>query len=107
MSKKPNPLEAVSNIFGTLNRTEPAPPSPAPPKPSAIPAKPKEEPALPRLGGRPATGKKSDKDYCQTSIYIRKATRKSVKQILLDSESEMDISDLVEMLLNKWLKTEI
>jgi hypothetical protein len=55
--------------------------------------------------GRPATGKKSNEDYCQTTISIRKETRKRVKQALLDAETGQDVSDLVEELLEKWLES--
>lgn len=102
MSKKSHPLDGLSNILGTL-KNEPAPPSPAPPTPP-----PKSGamigPDPPRGGkGRPATGKKSNEEYCQTTISIRKETRKRVKQALLDAETGQDVSDLVEELLTRWL----
>ncbi|WP_422932174.1 hypothetical protein [Singulisphaera sp. PoT] len=53
--------------------------------------------------GRPATGKKSDEEYCTTTISIRIETRKQVKKALLDEENGKDMSDLVEELLGKWL----
>ena len=110
MSKKPHPLDNVANIFGTLNKGTPtSSPLPSPAPPEAVPA-PVPPPALAipkKPVGRPASGKKSDPEYCQTSIYIRTSTRKAVKQILLDSESERDVSDLIEDLLEKWLKAEI
>lgn len=103
MSKKPHPLENVANIFGTLQKETP-PPSPAPPEavPQTVKAPTPVQAKKPL--GRPANGKKSDAEYCQTSIYIRASTRKRVKQILLEAESEKDVSDLIEELLEKWLK---
>ena len=102
MSKKSHPLDGLSNILGTL-KNEPAPPSPAPspplPKSGSDPV-----PETPKVGkGRPATGKKSNGEYCQTTISIRKETRKRVKQALLDAESGQDVSELVEELLLRWL----
>ena len=102
MSKKPHPLDGLSNILGTL-KNESATPSPAPssPLPKSAP-----DPAsdTPKGGkGRPATGKKSNEEYCQTTISIRKETRKRVKQALLDAESGKDVSELVEELLSRWL----
>jgi hypothetical protein len=53
--------------------------------------------------GRPK-GKRSDPDYKQFSMLLRKATHKSVTRTLDEQESEMDVSDLVEHLLQGWLK---
>jgi hypothetical protein len=102
MSKKPHPLDGLSNILGTLKKEAP-PPSPAPVEgPGLAEAKP-DAVALKGERGRPATGKKSNEDYCQTTISIRKDTRKRVKQALLAAETDQDVSDLVEELLVKWL----
>ena len=104
MSKKPHHLEGLSTILGTLKGEAP-PPSPAPAKrpPESVP----ESEAIASKGGkgRPATGKKSNEDYCQTTISIRKDTRKRVKQALLDAETGQDVSDLVEELLVQWLES--
>jgi hypothetical protein len=103
VSKKPHPLEGLTNILGSL-KGESSPPSPAPlPEPLSHPG------SIATKGGkgRPATGKKSNEDYCQTTISIRKDTRKRVKQALLDAETGQDVSDLVEDLLVKWLESQI
>jgi hypothetical protein len=105
MSKKPHPLEGLSNIFGTLKGEAP-PPSPAPVEAVPSPVSKRAAPPPKASKGRPATGKKSDEDYCQTTISIRKATRKRVKQALLDAETGQDVSDLVEELLGKWLDSQ-
>ena len=98
MSKKPHPLEGLSTILGTL-KSEAPPPSPAPVDEPDVMAS--------RGGkGRPATGKKSNEEYCQTTISIRKETRKRVKQALLDAETGQDVSELVEELLVKWLESQ-
>ena len=106
MSKKPNPLDGLSSILGTL-KSESSPPSPAPldhppqhvSQPDIVGSKSGK--------GRPATGKKSNEDYCQTTISIRRETRKRVKQALLDAETGEDVSELVEKLLVKWLESQI
>lgn len=104
MSKKPHHLEGLSSILGSLKSEATPDPSPAPPEPSSPrTAKPRDS-APATAKGRPATGKKSNEEYCQTTIWIRKDTRKRVKQALLDSDNGQDVSDLVESLLAKWLK---
>jgi hypothetical protein len=102
VSKKSHPLDGLSNILGTL-KNDSAPPSPAlptpPPKSEAVAGSDSSRGGK----GRPATGKKSNEEYCQTTISIRKETRKRVKQALLDYETGQDVSDLVEELLTRWL----
>jgi hypothetical protein len=106
VSKKPHPLEGLSSILGTL-KGDPPPPSPAPVE---SPSQPVHKPGVVEAKGgkgRPATGKKSNGEYCQTTISIRKETRKRVKQALLDAETGQDVSELVEALLTKWLESQI
>jgi hypothetical protein len=104
MSKKPHHLDGLRSILGSLKSEGAPPPSPAPLEP-ASPRLAKPRASAPAAAkGRPATGKKSNEDYCQTTIWIRKDTRKRVKQALLDADSGQDVSDLVESLLAKWLK---
>ena len=69
---------------------EPPPPSPAP-----APAKKR---------GRPA-GKRSDAEFIQVTAYIRKATHQEVKIALLKSGNDKDFSELVDSLLDGWLKS--
>ena len=52
------------------------------------------------------TGKRSDPDYLQVGAYILKTTDKAVKRLLIDEE-EMDFSDLVQHLLDMWVKEHI
>jgi hypothetical protein len=65
---------------------EPPPPSPAPKK-----------------RGRPS-GKRSDEDYVQVTAYIHKDTHLDVKIALLKSGKGKDFSELVDDLLDDWLK---
>jgi hypothetical protein len=120
MNKKPDTASRMADILSAKRladlKADAPPPSPAPPDPPApLPAKPvTKAPATevnqPSPRGRPLgsknakAGKKSDEDYCPTTIYIRKETRKRVKQALLDAETTEDVSDLVESLLQEWLE---
>lgn len=90
-----------SKFKGILERTkerepetdlgEPAPlPSPAP---NAI------------KRGRPA-GKRSDSDFIQVTAYIRKSIHRDVKIALLKSGRDQDFSELVDALLEAWVKSE-
>ncbi len=125
MSKKPDTASRMADILAA-NRlaelSEPETPSPAPAEslPSRVarpvvksPVQPEavsEERAKQVGPGRPLgskrakPGKKDNAEYCATTIYIRKATRKRVQLTLLDAESDDDVSDLVEVLLQEWLE---
>jgi hypothetical protein len=126
MSKKPDSASRMAEILNPKRlaelRGQDAPPSPAPAEPlpsrpersnAKAPAEPEaipDERSKPAGRGRPLgsknakAGKKSDEEYCPTTVYIRKETRKRVKQTLLDAESAEDVSDLVESLLQEWLE---
>lgn len=93
-----------------------APPSPAPAESSA-PIDPPVSPAparrtrarasvpeAPKRRGRPS-GKRSDGEYVQTTAYIRKKTHRAVKVALIKDEGGPDFSELVDDLLDKWLKS--
>jgi hypothetical protein len=59
----------------------------------------------PKRRGRPATGKRNDPEYDQTTAYVRKDTYKAVRIALIEEGEERDYSELVEELLSKWLKS--
>jgi hypothetical protein len=59
--------------------------------------------AVPGASKRKQTGKRSDPDYLQVGAYILKSTDKDVKRLLID-EDDIDFSDLVQSLLEKWVK---
>ena len=118
MSKKPDTASALAGILKarrgddaaaadpppveTPEKPEPAvAPSPAPPSPPVSQA-----PAPPTVERKPRGGKSSDKaTYDQFSVYLRKDTRKKVKRALEDKETGQDFSDLVQELLEQWLKS--
>jgi hypothetical protein len=52
-------------------------------------------------GGRPP-GKRSNPDFEQTTLLLRKETKKYANRALEDTGSKMDLSDLVEQLLTDW-----
>ncbi|HEY9684305.1 MAG TPA: hypothetical protein V6C86_22185 [Oculatellaceae cyanobacterium] len=55
--------------------------------------------------GRPK-GKRSDPTFEQVTAYIRKDTYKQTKLALLQANAEKDFSQLVEELLNAYLRTQ-
>ena len=54
--------------------------------------------------GRPKTGKSSNIDFKQTSVYLKKETLKAAKQKLFDSGE--DLSDRLETLLAEWVSSD-
>jgi len=55
-----------------------------------------------RKRGRPP-GKRSDPDFEQVTIYIRKTTHRQAKIELLKGETRREFSELVEQLVYEWL----
>ncbi|MBD1803874.1 hypothetical protein H6F98_00070 [Microcoleus sp. FACHB-SPT15] len=61
----------------------------------------------PKRRGRPATGKRSDPNWIGRTYYIRKETDLDVEDELLQLKRqgiELDKSELVDKLLNAWVK---
>lgn len=65
----------------------------------------KQAPDRSRGPGRPRGGKSSDPDYISTTILLRKVTKKRFQMRALDEGQ--DLSDIVEALLEAWLKGEV
>lgn len=86
--KRTHPLDGLNSILGSLKGEVTSPASLS----------------SDRIRGRPSIGKKSDDAFCQTTISIRKITRKRVKQVLLETDTGQDVSELVQELLEQWLK---
>ncbi len=57
-----------------------------------------------RVRGRPKTGKSSDPDYRQVSAWIRRDTYDRVG-IRLIQEGRREFSELVESLLEEWVRS--
>jgi hypothetical protein len=66
-------------------------------------AQPSESPTPKR--GRPK-GKRSDPDYEQYSVYLRRETHRRVKIRLLEKYGDKEISELAQELLEDWLRSE-
>ncbi len=54
------------------------------------------------MRGRP-TGKRSNPDFEPTTIFLRKATKKTANRALEDSGVKQDLSELIESLLQQWI----
>jgi hypothetical protein len=64
----------------------------------------KAEAAARRKVGRPRTGKRSDPEYRQVSAWIRRDTYDRVTRRLFMTENRREFSELVQSLLEDWLK---
>jgi uncharacterized Rmd1/YagE family protein len=53
--------------------------------------------------GRP-NGKRSNKDFRQVTAYVGTETYKQTKMKLLGNDNKQEFSELVDELLNRWLK---
>lgn len=92
----------MSKFKGILNAAREREPEPEPEK-ETVTQPPASEKAKPKLG-RP-TGKRSNPNYEQVTAYIQKDTYKEVKIQLLADGQNQDFSELVQGLLEQWLKS--
>jgi hypothetical protein len=53
--------------------------------------------------GRPP-GKRSDPEYKQYSVLLKRHTHRQVTAILRDQEDSPDVSELLQQLLEQWLE---
>ncbi|MDJ0800008.1 MAG: hypothetical protein QNJ51_24905 [Calothrix sp. MO_167.B12] len=75
--------------------------------PAELPVTPAPPPPEPKKRGRPATGKRSDPNWTGRTYYIRKETDLDVEGELLQLKRqgiELDKSELVDALLDAWVK---
>lgn len=72
-------------------------------EPEVAEASPEAEPTLSvaKAKGRPP-GKKSDPDFTQVTVYLRKDSYATARKILFDEHKQF--SDLVGELLNRWIE---
>ena len=56
--------------------------------------------------GRPP-GKRSNPDWEQVTVYIRKETKRAALRRLLDEQSTQDLSELLDQLLARWAKPQL
>ena len=53
--------------------------------------------------GRPP-GKRSDPEYKQYSVLLKRHTHREVMKLLRDQEDRPDVSELLQQLLEQWLE---
>lgn len=53
--------------------------------------------------GRPATGKRSNAEYRQTSLWLRRDTLDATLRKLVSDGTRVELSFIVQHLLDKWL----
>ena len=58
--------------------------------------------ATPKVG-RPATGKRSNAEYRQTSLWLRRDSLDDTLRALVSDGTRIELSVLVQHLLDKWL----
>jgi hypothetical protein len=60
------------------------------------------QPKATRIGRPP--GKRSNPDWEQTTLFVRKETKRAAMRRLMDDGSGQDLSEVIEQLLAKWAK---
>jgi hypothetical protein len=83
-------------------QTEPNGPEPILPTVPPVPALPPEEG---RGRGRPATGKRSNPQWKLYSHFLKKQTQRAAAARLQAEDDGRDLSDVLQELLEGWLKT--
>jgi hypothetical protein len=75
------------------------------PEPLVGSAPPGVEPRMEKGRGRPATGKRSNPEWKLYSHFLKRQTQRAAVARLQAEESERDLSDVLQELLAKWLKS--
>ncbi len=91
-----------------LNRAEPEVVEIESPPASTLEARHAAPPAVNEVGrgrGRPATGKRSNPDWKLYSHYLKRKTQRAAVAKLQAEDSERDLSDVLQELLEQWLKS--
>lgn len=68
-------------------------------------APPPAEPQAEKGRGRPATGKRSNPEWKLYSHFLKKRTQRAAVARLQAEDSERDLSDVLQELLENWLKS--
>jgi len=87
--------------FGAIRTVRQDQPASQPEDNEAI-SVPGPQPTSISMRGRPA-GKRSNPDFEPTTIFLRKATKKTANRTLEDSGVKQDLSELIESLLQQWI----
>jgi hypothetical protein len=91
MTEKPQKYGAIA---GLRKAQQPPSETPQPPSGPLLPAKPKPQ------------GKRSDPDWKQYSVLLKKESHKQASLILRQKYEGVDISDLMQALLAQWIRGE-
>jgi len=73
-----------------------------------VPAPAEERPPVDEVGkgrGRPATGKRSNPDWKLYSHFLKRKTQRAAVAKLQAEDSDRDLSDVLQELLENWLKS--
>lgn len=91
MTEKPQKYGAIAGLRKTQ---QPPSETPQPPSWPLLPSKPKPQ------------GKRSDPDWKQYSVLLKKESHKQASLILRQKYEGVDISDLMQALLAQWIRGE-
>jgi len=108
MSKKPNDADKIAGLATILQMGNKQPEKPATPPSPALPA---VAPTVtvdiaPPSSVRKKVGKYRDPNWHHYGVYLRKETHKLVTRRLEDTDSGLDLSELLQQLMEQWLKAD-
>jgi hypothetical protein len=72
---------------------------------AVVSAPPAAEPQAEKGRGRPATGKRSNPEWKLYSHFLKRKTQRAAVARLQAEDSERDLSDVLQELLENWLKS--
>ena len=75
------------------------------PEPAVVSAPPAAQPQAEKGRGRPATGKRSNPEWKLYSHFLKRRTQRAAVARLQAEDSERDLSDVLQELLEKWLSS--
>jgi hypothetical protein len=87
-----------------LHRQLPEAEAPAAAEPASLPPS-AAEPQVEKGRGRPATGKRSNPEWKLYSHFLKRKTQRAAVARLQAEDNERDLSDVLEDLLEEWLKS--
>jgi hypothetical protein len=93
-------LKAMRQASEHIEKQAPEPLAPLPLE-AVLPPTPPHSLKPARNVGRPP-GKRSNPDWEQLTLFIRKDTKRAVLRRLMEEQSGQDLSEVVEQLLAKW-----
>lgn len=88
-----------------LHRQAPEPAEPETSEPEAPPAAVVPMPAPGQGRGRPSTGKRSNPEWKLFSHFLKRKTQRAAVARLQAEDSGRDLSDVLQELLENWLKS--